>query len=103
AMGIAIGGSLLNEFYRGSFVMPEAIDTTTLAADPSVSFPASIRIGEQLRDMGVPGGQELIDVGREAFMVGMTSSAAGSAVISLIAAIIVLFWMPKTKRILEEE
>ena len=103
AMGIAIGGSLLNEFYRSSFVMPEAIDASTLAADPSVSFPAAIRIGEQLRDMGVPGGQELIDVGREAFMVGMTSSAAGSAVISLIAAIIVLFWMPKTKRILEEE
>lgn len=103
AMGIAIGGSLLNEFYRSSFVMPETIDASTLAADPSVSFPAAIRIGEQLRDMGVPGGQELIDVGREAFMVGMTSSAAGSAVISLIAAIIVLFWMPKTKRILEEE
>ena len=103
AMGIAIGGSLLNEFYRSSFVMPEAIDASTLAADPSVSFPAAIRIGGQLRDMGVPGGQELIDVGREAFMVGMTSSAAGSAVISLIAAIIVLFWMPKTKRILEEE
>ena len=103
AMGIAIGGSLLNEFYRSSFVMPETIDASTLAADPSVSFPAAIRIGEKLRDMGVPGGQELIDVGREAFMVGMTSSAAGSAVISLIAAIIVLFWMPKTKRILEEE
>ena len=39
----------------------------------------------------------------ETFMVGMTSSAAGSAVISLIAAVVVLMWMPKTKRILEEE
>ena len=103
AMGIAIGGSLLNEFYQDSFVMPKEIDVSTLAADPSVSFPAAIRIGEQLRDMGAPGGQELIDIGREAFMVGMTSSAAGSAVISLIAAVVVLMWMPKTKRILEEE
>ena len=33
----------------------------------------------------------------------MTSAAAGSAVISLIAAVVVLMWMPKTKRILEEE
>ena len=103
AMGIAIGGSLLNEFYRDSFVMPESIDASTLAADPSVSFPAAIRIGEQLRDMGVPGGQELIDIGREAFMTGMTSSAAGSAVISLTAAVIVFLWMPKSKRIVEEE
>ena len=103
AMGIAIGGSLLNEFYRDSFVMPESIDASTLAADPSVSFPAAIRIGEQLRDLGVPGGQELIDIGREAFMTGMTSSAAGSAFISLTAAVIVYLWMPKSKRILEDE
>ena len=53
--------------------------------------------------MGVPGGQELIDIGREAFMTGMTSSAAGSAVISLTAAVIVFLWMPKSKRIVEEE
>ena len=103
AMGIAIGGSLLNEFYRDSFVMPESIDASTLAADPSVSFPAAIRIGEQLRDLGVPGGQELIDIGREAFMTGMTSSAAGSAFISLTAAVIVYLWMPKSKRIIEDE
>ena len=83
--------------------MPESIDASTLAADPSVSFPAAIRIGEQLRDMDVPGGQELIDIGREAFMTGMTSSAAGSAVISLTAAVIVFLWMPKSKRIVEEE
>jgi len=103
AMGIAIGGSLLNEFYRNSFVLPSGLDAATLPADPSVSFPAAIRIGENLRNMGNPAGQELIDVGREAFMTGMTSSAAGSAVISLIAAIIVMLWMPKSKRSSEEE
>ena len=84
AMGIAIGGSLLNEFYQAKFKLPDDIDPSTLSADPNVSFPAAIRIGEELRDSGIPAGQELIDIGREAFMYGMTSSAAGSAVISLV-------------------
>ena len=48
AMGIAIGGSLLNEFYRDSFVMPESIDASTLAADPLQhrAFPSQQQIDE---------------------------------------------------------
>ena len=65
-------------------------------ADPSVSFPAAIRIGEQLRDLGNPAGQALIDIGREAFMTGMTSSAGASALISLTAAVLVFKWMPRS-------
>ena len=103
AMGIAIGGSLLNEFYQAKFKLPDDIDPSTLSADPNVSFPAAIRIGEELRDSGIPAGQELIDIGREAFMYGMTSSAAGSAVISLVAAVIVMVWMPDSKVQLEKE
>ncbi len=96
ALGIAIGGSVLNEVYRREFVLPSGLDASMLPADPSVSFPAAIRIGEQLRDLGNPAGQALIDIGREAFMTGMTSSAGASALISLTAAVLVFKWMPRS-------
>jgi len=97
ALGIAIGGSVLNEFYRRAFTLPEGIDAASLPADPSTSFPAAIRIGEQLREMGSPAGQALIDIGREAFMTGMTTSAGASAFISLFAALVVFKFMPNNK------
>jgi MFS family permease len=99
ALGIAIGGSVLNELYRREFVLPAGLDASSLPADPSTSFPAAIRIGEQLREMGSPAGQALIDMGREAFMTGMTSSAGVSALISITAAIVVYRWMPRTNNL----
>ena len=97
ALGIAIGGSVLNEFYRRAFTLPDGIDAASLPADPSTSFPAAIRIGEQLREMGSPAGQALIDIGHEAFMTGMTTSAGASAFISLFAALVVFKFMPDAK------
>ena len=96
ALGIAIGGSVLNEIYRREFTLPAGIDASTLPADPSVSFPAAIRIGESLRELGSPAGQALIDMGREAFITGMTTAAGVSAIISLIAAVLVFMYMPNT-------
>ncbi len=96
ALGIAIGGSVLNEVYRREFVFPNGLDASSLPADPSTSFPAAVRIGEQLAQAGNPAGQALLEIAREAFMAGMTSSAMASALISIIAAIIVFRFMPRS-------
>lgn len=95
ALGIAIGGSVLNEFYQQSFQMPEGIDASTLAVDPTTSFPAAVRLGGELLAQGQPVGAALIEAANEAFVFGMTTSASASAVISFAAAIIVFRFMPR--------
>ena len=39
ALGIAVGGSLLNEYYQRNFTMPDGLDAGALGADPTTSFP----------------------------------------------------------------
>jgi EmrB/QacA subfamily drug resistance transporter len=91
ALGIAIGGSLLNEFYQRSFTLPEGLDASMFPVDPSTSFPAAVNIGQSI---GGPLGQELLNVANSAFVDGMTTSAISFAIIAGSAAIFTLFMMP---------
>jgi len=97
ALGIAVGGSLLNEYYQRSFTMPAGLDESMLSADPTTSFPAAVQMGSELLAQGQPIGAALIDAANEAFVTGMTTSATASSVISFLAAIIVFRFMPKGK------
>lgn len=93
ALGIAIGGSVLNEFYQRSFILPEGLDLAVLPVDPSTSFPAAIQLG---RGMGGPIGDQLVLIAQTAFVDGMVASAAVFAVIAFTTAIIAFRFIPTT-------
>ena len=92
ALGIAIGGSVLNEIYQNDLVIPEGLETYSPIA--TESFPAAMRIGGQLLGEGNMLGSELIENARLAFMEGMVGSAMVSAGVALITAILVKLYMP---------
>jgi hypothetical protein len=99
ALGIAIGGSVLNEIYQNNIVVPKGLDITNYSQDPTESFPAAMRIGSELIGKGdTLLGSELIANARLAFMDGMVGTAMVSAGVALITAVLVKFYMPgKTK------
>jgi MFS family permease len=92
ALGIAIGGSVLNDVYQNSLDVPEGLESYSTVA--TESFPAAMRIGGELLAQGNMVGAELITNARLAFIEGMVSSAMASAGVALIAAILVKFYMP---------
>ena len=92
AFGIAIVGSVVNEIYQSEMEVPVGLEV-----DPEVvseSFPAAIRIGNELLAMGDEMGQELIVNAEFAFVEGMTGAAAISAIAAIINAILVKLYMP---------
>ena len=97
ALGIAVGGSLLNEYYQRNFRMPTGLESEVLVADPTTSFPAAVQLGAELVAQGHPAGAALLDAAHEAFVIGMTTSATASSLISLAAAVIVFRFMPGGK------
>jgi len=86
ALGIAIGGSVLNQIYQDKLVIPEGMEAYSTVL--TESFPAAMRIGLEMGNM------DLIHNARLAFMDGMVGSAMVSAGIALITAILVKFYMP---------
>ncbi|HIM86590.1 MAG TPA: MFS transporter, partial [Candidatus Poseidoniales archaeon] len=86
ALGIAIGGSVLNEYYQRNLVVPEGLEAQSAVL--TESFPAAIQIGLEMGNM------ELIANARLAFMDGMVASAMVSAGIALMTAILVKLYMP---------
>jgi len=86
ALGIAIGGSVLNQIYQDKLVIPEDMDS--YSAILIESFPAAMRMGLEM------GNLELIANARLAFMDGMVGSAMVSAGVALITAILVKLYMP---------
>ena len=86
ALGIAIGGSVLNEYYQRRLVIPEGLEDQSAVL--TESFPAAIQIGFDMGNM------ELVENARLAFMDGMVASAMVSAGIALMTAILVKLYMP---------
>jgi len=87
ALGIAIGGSVLNEYYRRNLIIPEGLETQS--AILTESFPAAIQIGLEM------GNVELVKNAQLAFVEGMVASVYVAAAIAFIAAILVKRFMPK--------
>ena len=92
ALGIAIGGSILNEYYQRNMVIPEGLE---LGSIPLESFPAAMKIGEDLLANGNELGLVLIENAQYAFMEGMLASASVMGVIAIVNAILVKLYMPK--------
>ena len=102
ALGIAIGGSVLNEIYQSSIVIPASVkeidtplcsaaDCTTMIQE---SFPAAMTVGQQMLAAGNPDGALLIATARESFIEGMVGACVVAAIVALLAAIIVKLKMP---------
>jgi EmrB/QacA subfamily drug resistance transporter len=89
ALGIAIGGSVLNQIYQKSLVIPESF--SHMKDVLSSSFPAAMRVGAET---GGPEGAALIASAQEAFVSGMVGSCYVAAAVAAIAAIIVWTKMP---------
>ncbi len=92
ALGIAIGGSVLNEFYQRNMVVPNGLEH--LGQLPYESFAAAIQIGGEMVAQGNMAGDELIEYARFAFVEGMVASAYASAAIAFMTAILVKIYMP---------
>lgn len=90
ALGIAILGSVLNELYQNRMELPAGYPAGMPDA-PLHSFPAAVRIGQQLNN---PVGDALVLAAQEAFMAGMQVSALASAGVALLAAVLVFRFMP---------
>ena len=86
ALGIAIGGSVLNQIYQDKLVIPDGMEAYSTVL--TESFPAAMRIGLEMGNM------DLIHNARLAFMDGMVGSAMVSAGIALMTAILVKLYMP---------
>ena len=86
ALGIAIGGSVLNEYYRRNLIIPEGLEAQS--AILTESFPAAIQIGLEM------GNVELVKNAQLAFVEGMVASVYVAAAIAFIAAILVKRFMP---------
>ena len=92
ALGIAIGGSVLNEYYQRNMIVPEGLELGNI---PLESFPAAMQIGGDLLAEGNLLGLALIENAQHAFMEGMIASATVMGVIALINAILVKLYMPQ--------
>ena len=102
ALGIAIGGSVLNEYYQRNMEVPVGLDLGNI---PLESFPAAMQIGAELIEGGNFLGLTLIENAQYAFMEGMIASATVMGVMAIAAAILVKLYMPSKiiTNLIEEE
>ncbi|HJM68181.1 MAG TPA: DHA2 family efflux MFS transporter permease subunit [Candidatus Thalassarchaeaceae archaeon] len=92
ALGIAIGGSVLNEIYQSTITIPASASAQSGVIQES--FPAAITIGQRMLELGNPEGAELIRSARESFIEGMVGACIVAGCVALLAAIIVKWKMP---------
>ena len=102
ALGIAIGGSVLNEYYQRNMEVPVGLELGNI---PLESFPAAMQIGAELIEGGNILGLTLIENAQHAFMEGMIASATVMGVMAIAAAILVKLYMPSKiiTNLIEEE
>jgi MFS family permease len=100
ALGIAIGGSVLNEIYQSTIVIPGSASAQSSIIQES--FPAAMTIGQQMLAAGNSEGAMLIASARESFIEGMVGACIVSGIVALLAAIIVKLKLPDDRSSEEE-
>ena len=83
----------MNEIYQSEMVVPAGLESQSALV--SESFPAAIRIGNELLIQGNSIGMELIGNAQHAFVEGMTGAAAISALVAFVNSILVKLYMPR--------
>jgi hypothetical protein len=101
ALGIAIGGSVLNQVYQSAVIVPDsALSNAGLIES---SFPAAIKMGQQMLAAGNQEGAQLIASARDAFVEGMVGACIVAGCVALIAAFLVKWKMPEDEVLDSEE
>jgi EmrB/QacA subfamily drug resistance transporter len=100
ALGIAIGGSVLNEIYQSTIAIPASASAQSSIIQES--FPAAMTIGQQMLAAGNSEGAMLIASARESFIEGMVGACIVSGIVALLAAIIVKLKLPDDRSSEEE-
>jgi Na+/melibiose symporter-like transporter len=90
ALGVAVLGSVLASVYRGQITphltgLPDAVRATAAESLPATDGVAAA--------MG-PAGRALIEPANQAFLSAMHAAAAGSAIVAILGALVVLRWLP---------
>ncbi|BCJ29912.1 MFS transporter [Actinocatenispora sera] len=90
ALGVAVLGSVLASVYRGQITphltgLPDAARATAAESLPATDGVAAA--------MG-PAGRALIEPANQAFLSAMHAAAAGSAIVAVLGAVVVLRWLP---------
>lgn len=101
ALGIAIGGSVLNEIYQSNISIPSSASANSQLIESS--FPAAIKIGSEMLAKGNSEGALLIASAKDAFVEGMIGACIVAGCVALIAAFIVKWKMPEDDFSNEEE
>ncbi len=101
ALGIAIGGSVLNEIYQSNISIPSSASANSQLIESS--FPAAIKIGSEMLAKGNSEGALLIASAKDAFVEGMIGACIVAGCVALIAAFIVKWKMPEDDYSNEEE
>ena len=102
ALGVAILGSLL----AGSYAAQLGAEVDRLPAgarqEASTSIVATLEAVRQVQEEGTPqaarAAEGLVQPAREAFVSAMHVTAVGTAAASLVAAVVVLVWLPGRRR-----
>jgi len=101
ALGIAIGGSVLNEIYQSNISIPSSASANSQLIESS--FPAAIKIGSEMLAKGNSEGALLIASAKDSFVEGMIGACIVAGCVALIAAFIVKWKMPEDDYSNEEE
>jgi EmrB/QacA subfamily drug resistance transporter len=98
ALGVAILGSVLAASYSAHLGPAVEALPPAARAEASQSLVATLADAERLQESGDPeaaqAAAEVVETAREAFVAAMHITAVGTAVAALIAAGVVLAWLP---------
>ncbi|MEZ5094832.1 MAG: hypothetical protein R2731_01025 [Nocardioides sp.] len=94
ALGIAVLGSTLNQVYRDAMVghlagLPQQVADRILGSVAFTQAPELARLGHR--------GQELADLGRQAFVDGVSAALVVAAAVALLTAVVVLAVGPRVQ------
>jgi DHA2 family multidrug resistance protein-like MFS transporter len=96
ALGIAVLGSVLGALYRRDLVLPA--DLPSALADPArETLAGAVQVSTQ-----VPGGAQLLDSARQAFVSGMQVTMISSAVLMVLVAGVAAFALRGLPKVMED-
>jgi len=96
ALGIAVLGSVLGALYRRDLVLPADLPPS-LAGPARETLAGAVQVSAQ-----VPGGEQLLDSARQAFVNGMQVTMVSSAVLMVLVAVVAAFALRGLPKVMED-